>query len=104
MLSRVIIFRKRFTCPSSELLCEYHSGRVSPAQQLWIQRHLAGCDFCGAESCLLSQHPPHDEFCPTVDMPPHVRRLAEAILRPDRFAWEVWAEAAFFREPSLTDA
>jgi hypothetical protein len=37
-------------------------------------------------------------------MPPHLRRLAESLLRPDLFGQEKWAEAAFVKEPTLSDA
>lgn len=104
MLSKFVAFRKRFTCPSSEMLCAYRAGVLSPAQCLGIAHHLADCDFCDAEFCLLSRHPPREEPGSLEEMPAHVRYLAEALLQPDCFAWERWMENAFFCEPSLSDA
>ncbi len=104
MLSSLASFRKRFTCPAAEMLYAYHQGDVSDAQKLLVHNHLASCDFCHAEFGLLSEHPPVEEYCPPVEIPPHVRSLAESLLRPDLFALERWAEAAFLHEPTLSDA
>lgn len=104
MLSKLGAFRKRFTCPSSEMLCAYRADVLSPAQCRGIAYHLADCDFCDAEFWLLSRHPPRDEPSSTAELPPHVRCLAESLLQPDYFAWERWIEQAFFCEPSLSDA
>jgi hypothetical protein len=79
------------------MLCAYQSGAVSDAQRLWIHSHLETCDFCDAEFRLLSEHPPAEEICPPAEMPPHIRSLAESILRPDMLSLEVW------KEPSLSD-
>jgi hypothetical protein len=104
MLSRVANFRKRFTCPSAEMLCAYQAGTVSDAQKLWIYHHLTTCDFCHAEFRLLAEHPPAEEYIQPSEMPPHVRSLAESLLRPDLFTLERWAEGAFLPEPTLSDA
>jgi hypothetical protein len=86
------------------MLCAYQAGNVDDAQKLLIHSHLESCDFCHAEFRLLAEHPPEDETCPPVEMPPHLRRLAESLLRPDLFGQEKWAEAAFVKEPTLSDA
>ena len=104
MLSRVTTFRKRFTCPSAEMLCAYHDKTVSDAQKLLIANHLASCDFCCAEFRLLSEHPPVEETWTPAEIPPHIRSLAEALLRPDLLALEIWSDTTFTHQPTLSDA
>lgn len=87
------------------LLC-YRTDDLSSAQHAWIASHLEVCDFCEAELQLLTAHRPIEEECPLVDMPLHLRCLAEALLSGDLNSMEVYAvEAAYEKEPlTLTDA
>ncbi len=87
------------------LLC-YRTDGLSPAQHAWIASHLGVCEFCTAELQLLTAYGPIEEECPLVDMPLHLRCLAEALLGGDLNSVEVYAvEAAYEKEPlTLTDA
>lgn len=103
MLSKVVTFRKKFTCPSAEMLCAYRDGKATSTQTLWIERHLTTCDFCGAEFRLLSRYSPADEPYEPVEIPPHIRCLAESLLHPRHFPPGLWLELTVFKEPSMSD-
>ncbi len=77
----VTLFSKQATCPSAETLMTYHmTGPVSQEAQ-WIAEHLQSCEFCSAEFKLLAEHASFsDEECPRVEIPAHLRSLAEALL------------------------
>jgi len=103
--SLVSIFRKQPSCPSSEMLLCYRTDDLSSEQHSWIASHLGVCEFCTAELQLLTAHRPIEEECPLVDMPLHLRMLAEALLSGDLNSVEVYAEVAYEKEPlTLTDA
>ena len=75
-------FLKLRTCPSAEVLIQYGQAGLACETEERVARHLAACDFCGAEMHLLSRHWRHD--CPTFktagDMSLGLRRLAEDLL------------------------
>ena len=104
--SLVSVFRKQTTCPSAEMLLCYRLDDLSPEQRARVASHLGFCEFCEAELQLLTEHNPIEEECPLVEMPLHLRMLAEALLSGDLNSMEVYAvEAAYDKEPlTLTDA
>src|ERR687888_485549 len=98
-------FCKQLTCPSSGMLLSYHEADLTTELRAWIAAHLAVCDFCGAEFRLLVEHSPIEEECVLMDMPLHLRRLAESLLARCCFDLETFAETAYDKEPlTLTDA
>lgn len=74
-------FRKRKTCPSSEILLLYSDSALVAAARPIIAEHVAGCDFCGAELQLLSKFAPRTPavFQPA-RVPWHLYRLAKDLL------------------------
>lgn len=75
--SRTARFRKLRTCPQSKILLTQRLGA-----QTSVAAHVASCDFCGAESQLLSRFPPQTAAIPLVafPVPPGLQRLAQDIL------------------------
>ncbi len=78
-------FRKEARCPSSEELLNYcqDASRECDERAAELTRHLAVCDFCGAERQLLAAHPPHKtkpRHCAPAQMPVHLHALARALL------------------------
>lgn len=74
-------FRKSQTCPSSALLLAFHEVALSPEVMTLVKNHLAGCEFCYAESMLLARHaqpPKHSIKAP--ELPINLRILAESIM------------------------
>jgi hypothetical protein len=103
--SLVSVFRKQTGCPSAEMLLCYRSDELSDAQRRRVMSHLDVCEFCEAEFQLLSECPAIEEECPLAEMPLNLRCLAEALLHGDLKSVEVYAEAAYEKEPlTLTDA
>ncbi|HVG34517.1 MAG TPA: hypothetical protein VM911_15710 [Pyrinomonadaceae bacterium] len=103
--SLVSVFRKQTSCPSAEMLLCYHSDELSAHQRERVASHLNICEFCEAELQLLTEYPASWEECPRVEMPLNLRLLAEALLHGDLKSVEVYAEAAYDKEPlTLTDA
>lgn len=74
-------FRKRQTCPSSQVLLRYCDATLSVAARPLVAEHVSACDFCGAELQLLSKFTPRAAatFQP-VRMPWHLYRLAKDLL------------------------
>jgi hypothetical protein len=105
-VSSVTVFCKQPTCPSSEALLAYQSERLGLEQEARMALHLAGCDFCGAELQLLTEHPPSvEEECALTDIPVSLRRLAEALLGRVSLTLETFAETTYEKERlTLTDA
>jgi len=77
-------FEKKRHCPSSEALVFYRQRYLPDGQMSQLASHLAACDFCAAELELLSRFPSTKELCDSPKMPPHLRALAESVLRMDR--------------------
>ncbi len=74
-------FRKRRTCPSSEVLLLYSGSTLVAAARPIIAEHVAGCDFCGAELQLLSKFAPRTPATyQPVRIPWHLYRLAKDLL------------------------
>lgn len=77
---RITDFRKSMACPPSATLLDYARSQNAYEDRSRISAHLAVCDFCGAELQLLSHYPADNEECKIVNMPPHLRSLAERLL------------------------
>ena len=75
-------FRKLRTCPSAEVLIQYGQAGLACETEERVARHLAACDFCGAEMHLLSRHWRRDfpALKSAGDMSLSLRRLAEDLL------------------------
>lgn len=73
-------FCKQAACPSSAILLSFSSGETDGVESMDVISHLATCDFCCAELQLLKLYQPTEEDCRCVEIPLHVRCLAEAIL------------------------
>jgi hypothetical protein len=75
-------FRKLRTCPSTEVLIQYGQAGLACETEERVSRHLASCDFCGAEMQFLSKHWRRD--LPVLqaagDMSLSLRCLAEDLL------------------------
>lgn len=97
--SFVTLFRKQLSCPSSGTLLDYQADALNSCDRNWVASHLSVCEFCSAESQLLSEHRPTDEECPVVEIPLHLRFLAEALLSGDLTSVEVYAETAYEKIP-----
>lgn len=78
-------FAKQPHCPASAVLVAYAAGTLSFLARENVTGHLAACEFCGAESSLLSRRAPassettesRDDAPP---MPLALRLLAESRL------------------------
>jgi hypothetical protein len=75
------LFCKTAECPTSEALHSYSRPLTTPSLPNFIEEHLALCDFCGAELQLLSRYPGEREEYSFAEMPEHLRRLAEDLLK-----------------------
>jgi hypothetical protein len=75
------LFCKTAECPSSEALLDYSRSLMPPMIPIFIKDHLASCDFCGAEVLLLARYRDEPEEHSFAEMPEHLRRLAEDILK-----------------------
>lgn len=75
-------FRKLKTCPSTANLLRYMQSALNAEEKDKITAHLLACDFCGAELYLLTKHRPIParSSCKPVEMPQHLRHLAELVL------------------------
>jgi hypothetical protein len=103
--SSIILFCKQATCPSSETLLSYQRAGLAAEQRAWVASHLATCDFCGAESQLLTRHSTTVEKYVVTNIPLHLRRLAEALLGRGQLKLENFSDTAFEKERlTLTDA
>ncbi|MGB8509005.1 MAG: hypothetical protein WCD76_11530 [Pyrinomonadaceae bacterium] len=100
-------FYKLSTCPSSEALRLSSADVPTDEGQSLINKHLATCDFCGAEMQLLARFPTHEcasHFVPC-EMPLPLRRLAEDLLAAPSLDRARFAEAIYEIERlTLTDA
>ena len=99
------VFCKQITCPRSELLAIYSATRMVTEIESLIEEHLAACDFCGAETQLLTKYPPTEEKFAPPEIPENLRCLAEAILCHHAPASEFSQSIAFEKQGlTLTDA
>ena len=83
----VKLFRKRLSCPSSNLLLSLQQQTLAPEIEFLIKHHLAGCDFCYCEIPLLAFYTqPLKGECRTPELPINLRVLAESVLGQDKSA------------------
>ena len=73
-------FSKTAECPTSEVLLDYSRSLMPPMMPIFIEEHLASCEFCGAEVQLLSRYRGEAENYSFAEMPEHLRRLAQDLL------------------------
>ena len=99
-------FRKRLTCPHTEALLTFCRGEAGT--QTSIAAHVRACDFCGAETQLLSRFPPPaNNALPfaAFSIPAPLRLLAQELLAEPSFNRARFADSIMEIERlTLTDA
>jgi hypothetical protein len=75
------VFGKKQNCPTSFELLAFSSGEAEAFSAEIIERHLAFCDFCAAETVLYRRYPPVEESIQAPSIPKHLFELAESILK-----------------------
>ncbi len=75
------LFRKTVGCPTSQALLAYRRSLMTSNELVYIESHLASCDFCSAELQLLRRFrcEAAEEYS-FAEMPTQLRRLAEDLL------------------------
>ncbi|MFL6282802.1 MAG: hypothetical protein ACJ74Q_06505 [Pyrinomonadaceae bacterium] len=97
-------FRKLLTCPQTEALLRFSRGDKT---QISLATHVKSCDFCGAETQLLSRFPPPANALPfaVLSMPAPLRLLAQEILSEPSFNRARFADSIMeIERMTLTDA
>ena len=80
-ISKVTLYSKLATCPSSEILLLLNRDSLPDSAEASVRDHLRSCDFCSAEFQLLALHATDLEIENAVaEMPNNLRLLAESIL------------------------
>ena len=98
-------FRKLLTCPQTEALLRFSRGETKT--ELSLAAHVRSCDFCGAETQLLSRFPPPANALPfaVISMPASLRLLAQEILSEPSYNRARFADSIMEIERlTLTDA
>ena len=98
-------FRKHLTCPHTEALLHFSRGEAAARDS--IAAHVSWCDFCGAETRLLSRFPPPANALPfaALSMPAALKLLAEEILAEPSYNRARFADSIMEIERlTLTDA
>jgi hypothetical protein len=104
---RIVGFVKTRACPPSEALLLYSKRTLAGRRLEAINTHLSACDFCGAETQLLTKFPPPTPpasfgFC---EMPAALRSLAEElILERSLLRLRIFETSHEFHRLTLTDA
>ena len=103
----IVGFGKTRSCPPSEALRRYAESTLCGERLDEVSTHLCACDFCCAETQLLSRFPP--SACgasPAArEMPVALRRLAEELLHEPSLERTRFADTIYEIERlSLTDA
>ncbi len=91
-------FCKQLTCPSSETLLSYGAAGLASELKIHVTKHVAGCDFCGAELQLLARHAPDTVHYKQEKMPAPLRYLAESLLAGSLLRMETFSEVAYDKE------
>jgi hypothetical protein len=73
-------FAKRHDCPASETLRAHAAGTLSPFPRAGVGAHLSTCEFCAAESRLLTRGVEPSETTPAPEMPLALRLFAQSRL------------------------
>jgi hypothetical protein len=78
----LVVFGKTKVCPPSEALLLNSKTTLTGVRSDAINTHLSECDFCGAETQLLTKHPPSTVAISTrrYEMPIALRHLAEGLM------------------------
>jgi hypothetical protein len=99
-------FCKHKNCPSAEMLLGYTQATLGRELRQQMSAHLAACEFCDAETYLLSKFPPTSAVTyPSVKIPRSLYRLAKDIFSVSTTAAGRAVEILYERERlSLTDA
>jgi hypothetical protein len=96
---RLTTFCKQLTCPSAETLLSYGVASLASEMKIQVTKHLAGCDFCGAELHLLTHH---SALAPVnyeqTKMPASLRYLAESLLAGSLLRAESFSETIYDKE------
>ena len=98
-------FRKLLNCPHTEALVLFSRGDAQTKASL--AAHVRSCDFCGAETQLLSRFPPPANALPfaALSMPAPLRLLAQELLAEPSFNRARFADSIMEIERlTLTDA
>jgi hypothetical protein len=98
-------FRKHLTCPHTEALLLFSRGEADRRDS--IEAHVGACDFCGAETLLLSRFPPPANALPfaVLSLPAPLQLLAQEILSEPSFNRARFADSIMEIERlTLTDA
>ena len=98
-------FRKLLTCPHTDALLMFCRGETET--QTSIAAHVRSCDFCGAETQLLSRFPPPANALPfaAFSIPAPLRLLAQEIFNEPSFNRARFADSIMEIERlTLTDA
>ena len=75
------LFCKRAGCPTSQALLAHCRSLVGSRDLAYIESHLGACDFCSAELQLLTRYRGEAEEYSFAELPEHLRRLAEELLK-----------------------
>jgi hypothetical protein len=86
------MFCKKASCPSSQSLLAYKRSLLGFNQVLYVEAHLASCDFCNAELQLLTRHRDNVDEYSFAEMPAQLRLLAESLLQKSVAPLRVFAE------------
>lgn len=76
----MIAFNKNVNCPASQDLLAFQKNETSFAENNDILRHLESCEFCAAEVEFYAHVALNEETVTSVDIPPPLFQLAEALL------------------------
>jgi hypothetical protein len=89
------LFRKTVGCPTSQALLAYRRSLMTSNELVYIESHLASCDFCSAELQLLRRFrcEAAEEYS-FAEMPAQLRRLAEDLLTRSAANFKGFAELA----------
>jgi hypothetical protein len=94
-ISEAALFSKQLKCPSAEDLIAYGRDLLVTNRREFVWSHLRECDFCCAELQLLSELNLAEQQaeCLEVEIPLHLRLLAESILAAERGTLEPNSDA-----------
>lgn len=73
-------FRKNPTCPLSNDLLAFQTGKISLREKERITVHLRFCEFCTAEVEFYTHYPQPEETIENSEIPQPLYELAEALL------------------------
>jgi len=73
-------FSKSPTCPLSNDLLAFQTGKIAMREKERITVHLRFCEFCAAEVDFYAHYPQPDETIENAEIPQPLFELAEALL------------------------